>query len=167
MWLKWDFRLRRLLIKIQNKLLQEKDPKRKLDFSPPLYENVIGWNPQTRRSLCSAEQSLNPLYPSAPRPLAVTWTTSSATAGSWRRGSPTHSGRGPSRASCLALRWSCCIVSATTGWMLLMSLTCLRWTSQKQAFILFFFLITRVYSWELDSLGDSPFTVEVTVHSDV
>ena len=69
---------------------------------------------------------------SAPRRSAVTWTTSSATGGSWKRGSPTHLERGPSRICLLALRWSCCTGSVITAWMLLMSSTCWRYDTREE-----------------------------------
>lgn len=61
--------------------------------------------------------------PSAQRHSVVTWTTSSATGGNWKKGSPTHFERAPLRISPVALRWNCCTGCVTTAWTLLMSLT--------------------------------------------
>ena len=71
------------------------------------------------------------LHNLALRLLAVTSMTLSATGGNWKRGSLTHFERGLLRLFHLALKWNCCTVSVTTVWMLLMFLTCLRYTTQK------------------------------------
>lgn len=50
----------------------------------------------------------------APSHLAITWMTSSATGGNWKRGSPTHLKRAPLKYSLLAHRWNFCTGSVTT-----------------------------------------------------
>lgn len=86
--------------------------------------------------LCDLKQKLLKKYVNipclcslAPRHLPVTWMTSSATGGSWKRESQTLSEKHPLSISQPALRWSWCIGSVITGWMLQMSLTCSRYTT--------------------------------------
>lgn len=63
--------------------------------------------------------------------LAVIWMTSSVTDGSWKKGSQTHFEKAHLRNFLHALRWNYCTGCVTTAWMLLMSLTCLRYTFTK------------------------------------
>lgn len=66
-----------------------------------------------------------------PSHLAVIWMTSSVTDGNWKKGSQTHFEKAHLRNFLHALRWNYCTGCVTTAWMLLMSLTCLRYTFSK------------------------------------
>ena len=65
------------------------------------------------------------------RPSTATWRTSSTTAGSWRRGSPTLCGRPASKTFPCAPEWRFSTASVTTGWTLTTSSTSSRCVTDR------------------------------------